>query len=117
MPGAMPGARPGPALVRQVEDTGTGILPDVLAQIGDACDPTKQNGRGTGQATDLGLSKVRGMIAPPDGFVTVQRQAAAAPPSAFSTPRPKAPSARRPSPPPSPSSTATANSASSSSPK
>ena len=107
---------PGPALVRQVEDTGTGILPDVLAQIGDACDPTKQNGKGTGQATDLGLSTVRGMVAP-HGFVTVQSQAAAAPPSAFSTPRPKAPSARRPSPPPSPSSTATANSASSSSPK
>jgi nitrogen-specific signal transduction histidine kinase len=102
--------------VRQVEDTGTGILPDVLAQIGDACDPTKQNGKGTGQATDLGLSTVRGMVAP-HGFVTVQSQAAAAPPSAFSTPRPKAPSARRPSPPPSPSSTATANSASSSSPK
>ena len=62
---AIPGARPGPALVRQVEDTGTGILPDVLAQIGDACDPTTQNGKGTGQATDLGLSTVRGMVAPP----------------------------------------------------
>lgn len=62
---ATPGARPGPALVRQVEDTGTGILPDVLAQIGDACDPTKQNGKDTGRATDVGVSTVRGMVAPP----------------------------------------------------
>ena len=62
---AIPGARPGPALVRQVEDTGTGILPDVLAQIGDACDPTKQNGKDTGRATDVGVSTVRGMVAPP----------------------------------------------------
>ncbi len=61
------GARPGAFLVLHVQDSGTGIPPDVLAHIWEPFFTTKQSGKGTG----LGLSTVRGIIDSHAGFVTV----------------------------------------------
>lgn len=62
------GGRPGPFLAISVEDSGTGIAPDVLAKIWDPFFTTKDVGKGTG----LGLSTVRGLIESHSGFVTVR---------------------------------------------
>ncbi len=62
------GGRPGSFLVLRVEDTGTGMPPDVLARIWDPFYTTKGAGKGTG----LGLSTVRGIVANHSGFVTVE---------------------------------------------
>lgn len=62
------GAQPGPYLVLSVEDTGTGIPPDVLARIWDPFFTTKETSKGTG----LGLSTVRGIVHAHKGFVTVE---------------------------------------------
>ena len=67
---AIPGARPGPWLVLQVDDTGTGIAPDVLARIWEPFYTTKETGKGTG----LGLSTVRGIVETHHGFVSVQSE-------------------------------------------
>lgn len=64
------GARPGSWLVMHVEDTGTGIAPDVLARIWDPFFTTKLAGKGTG----LGLPSVRGIVEQHHGFVTVQTE-------------------------------------------
>ena len=61
------GARPGAWLVLQIEDTGTGIPPEVLAHIWEPFYTTKGEGQGTG----LGLSTVRGIVVTHGGFVTV----------------------------------------------
>jgi len=50
-----------------VQDSGTGIPPDVLAHIWEPFFTTKQSCKGTG----LGLSTVRGIIDSHAGFVTV----------------------------------------------
>jgi PAS domain S-box-containing protein len=60
-------ARPGPFLVLHVEDTGTGIPPDVLARMWEPFYTTKESGKGTG----LGLSTVRGIVENHSGFVEV----------------------------------------------
>jgi CheY-like chemotaxis protein len=64
---AVEGARPGPFLVLEVGDTGTGMTPEVLARIWEPFYTTKGEGKGTG----LGLSTVRGIAAAHGGFVTV----------------------------------------------
>ena len=64
---AIEGARPGLFLVLHVEDTGTGIPPEVLARMWEPFFTTKESGRGTG----LGLSTVRGIIENHDGFIEV----------------------------------------------
>jgi CheY-like chemotaxis protein len=64
------GARPGAWLVLQVEDTGTGIPPDVLAHIWEPFFTTKEAGKGTG----LGLSTVRGIVESHSGFVTLHTE-------------------------------------------
>lgn len=65
---AIAGGRPGPFVTIEVEDTGTGIPPEVLAHIWEPFFTTKQAGKGTG----LGLSTVRGIIESHHGFIEVR---------------------------------------------
>lgn len=64
---AIPGTKPGPYLVVEIIDTGTGIPPEVLARIWDPFFTTKEAGRGTG----LGLATVRGIVEGHQGVITV----------------------------------------------
>jgi PAS domain S-box-containing protein len=68
--GAISGARPGSWLVLHVEDTGTGIAPEILARVWEPFYTTKESGKGTG----LGLSTVRGIVETHHGFITVQSE-------------------------------------------
>ena len=65
--GAISGGRPGVFVVLQVEDTGTGIAPEVLARMWEPFFTTKESGKGTG----LGLATVRGIVENHQGFVEV----------------------------------------------
>jgi PAS domain S-box-containing protein len=62
------GVRPGRWVVLQVQDTGTGIPPEVLARMWEPFFTTKPADKGTG----LGLSTVRGIVESHSGFITVQ---------------------------------------------
>lgn len=62
--------RAGAFLVLHVEDTGTGIPPEVLKRMWEPFFTTKESGRGTG----LGLSTVRGIIENHGGFVDVSTE-------------------------------------------
>lgn len=64
---AIEGGRPGVFLVLHIEDTGTGIPPEVLAQMWDPFFTTKEPGKGTG----LGLATVRGIVENHNGFIDV----------------------------------------------
>ncbi len=64
----IPEARPGTFLALHVEDTGTGISPEVLSRIWEPFFTTKDVGKGTG----LGLSTVRGIVETHGGFVSLQ---------------------------------------------
>ncbi len=64
---AIPGARPGVFVVLQVEDTGTGIAPDVFVRMWEPFFTTKASGKGTG----LGLATVRGIVENHGGFIEV----------------------------------------------
>jgi two-component system, cell cycle sensor histidine kinase and response regulator CckA len=64
---AIEGGRPGLFLVLHIEDTGTGISPEILAHMWEPFFTTKENGKGTG----LGLSTVRGIIENHHGFIEV----------------------------------------------
>ncbi len=61
------GGKPGTWLVLHVEDTGSGIPPEILARIWDPFFTTKSSDRGTG----LGLSTVKGIVEAHHGFITV----------------------------------------------
>ncbi|MBV9658606.1 MAG: PAS domain S-box protein [Verrucomicrobia bacterium] len=63
----MPGAKPGPHIVIQVRDTGTGIPRGVVDQIFDPFFTTKEMGKGTG----LGLSTAMGIVKSHGGFINV----------------------------------------------
>ena len=65
---AFEGATPGAWLVLHVEDTGTGIPPEVLARIWDPFFTTKTTDKGTG----LCLSTARGIVASHGGFITLE---------------------------------------------
>ncbi|HLP00795.1 MAG TPA: PAS domain S-box protein [Opitutaceae bacterium] len=65
-----PEAKPGPHVVLQVSDTGTGIPPEVMPKIFDPFFTTKALGKGTG----LGLSTVIGIVRSHAGFVLVDSQ-------------------------------------------
>ncbi len=62
-----PKARPGPHVVFQVTDTGSGIPQDIINKIFDPFFTTKAVGKGTG----LGLSTVQAIVKSHDGFVHV----------------------------------------------
>ena len=62
-----PGARPGPYVVFQVTDTGSGIPQAIIDKIFDPFFTTKAVGKGTG----LGLSTVQAIVKSHDGFVHV----------------------------------------------
>jgi signal transduction histidine kinase len=64
---SIPGARAGKWVVLHVEDTGTGIAPDVLTRIWDPFFTTKVRGQGSG----LGLPTVRALVENHGGFVAV----------------------------------------------
>ncbi len=60
-------AKPGPYVYIQVEDSGTGIAPEILEKIFDPFFTTKEVGKGTG----LGLSTAMGIIKSHGGFIRV----------------------------------------------
>ncbi len=60
-------ARPGPHVMIQVEDTGTGIAPEIIDKIFDPFFTTKDIGKGTG----LGLSTSLAIIKGHGGFIRV----------------------------------------------
>jgi PAS domain S-box-containing protein len=60
-------AKPGPYVLLQVEDTGTGIAPDLIEKIFDPFFTTKAVGEGTG----LGLSTTLAIVKSHGGFIRV----------------------------------------------
>ena len=65
---AIDGGRPGEFVLLRVDDTGTGIAPEVLARLWEPFVTTKRGGKGTG----LGLSTVRGIVMHHRGFIQVE---------------------------------------------
>ena len=63
--GVIEGGRAGRFVMLQIEDTGTGIAPEVLAHMWEPFVTTKGAGKGTG----LGLSTVRGIVNTHAGFI------------------------------------------------
>jgi PAS domain S-box-containing protein len=63
-------AQPGPYVVIQIKDTGTGISPEVKERMFEPFFTTKEIGKGTG----LGLATVLGIVTSYNGFVEVDTQ-------------------------------------------
>jgi PAS domain S-box-containing protein len=65
-----PGTLPGPHLQLQVEDTGSGIDPNMIDRIFDPYFTTKQKGEGTG----MGLAMVQGIVQQSNGAISVESE-------------------------------------------
>ena len=65
-----PDVKPGPYVLITIQDTGTGIPPEILNRIFDPFFTTKGPGKGTG----LGLSAVLGIVKGHGGFLEVKSQ-------------------------------------------
>jgi CheY-like chemotaxis protein len=68
--GLNPEAKPGPYVFIQVEDSGTGIAPEIMGKIFDPFFTTKEVGKGTG----LGLSTSLAIVKSHGGFVRVDSE-------------------------------------------
>ena len=66
----LPEARPGSFVVLTVEDSGTGIAPELLEKIFDPFFTTKEVGKGTG----LGLATVQAIVQSHRGFIDVSSE-------------------------------------------
>lgn len=64
------GAKPGPYLIIELEDSGTGMPPDVVDRIFEPFFTTKELGKGTG----LGLSSALAIIKSHQGFIRVSSE-------------------------------------------
>lgn len=65
-----PEAKPGPYVVLRVQDTGTGIPPEVLDRIFEPFFTTKEPGKGTG----IGLSTLHAIVKGHGGFVLIDTE-------------------------------------------
>lgn len=69
-PRRMPDAKPGPYVVIEVSDTGSGMPPEILERVFDPFFTTKPVGRGTG----LGLSTAVGIVKSHGGWLDVKTE-------------------------------------------
>lgn len=65
-----PDVRPGPHIMLRLEDTGTGMSPEVLGHVFEPFFTTKELGKGTG----LGLAQVYGLVSTHGGSIRIESE-------------------------------------------